>query len=326
MACGDQQERHLTVPADAAAERADKLLAALCPELSRSRWQKLFQEGRVWIEDRVLAQKDRLYPGDSVQFTLPAPAPLELQPVAMDLEVLHEDADILVLNKAPGVVVHPGAGTRDDTLVHGLLHHCAGRLAGIGGVERPGIVHRLDKETSGVMVVALSERAFQSLAAQFAERVVKKHYTALVAGVPDPPAGVVEAPIGRHPTHRTRMTCRDDGRPARTDYRVAEAYGAAASRMELRIHTGRTHQIRVHMQRLGHPLLGDALYGFRSARLPTPPGCAALDIPRVMLHAARLQIRHPADATARVFEAPPPADFRTLAAELQARYTVGNSH
>jgi 23S rRNA pseudouridine1911/1915/1917 synthase len=326
MRVPDPVELQLTVPPEARAGRADKLLAALHPELSRSRWQKLFQEGRVWTEDRILSQKDKLYPGDMVQYTLPPPEPLDLRPVAMDLDVLYQDADILVLNKAAGLVVHPGAGTAEDTLVHGLLHHCAGRLPGIGGAERPGIVHRLDKETSGVMVVALTDRALASLAAQFAEREVKKHYIALVAGSPAPAEGLVDAAIGRHPTHRTRMACRADGRPARTAYRVEERFGGAAARVALRIHTGRTHQIRVHMQQLGHPLLGDRLYGFRETLLPAPSGCDPLAIPRVMLHAARLEIRHPADRRTLAFEAPAPGDIAGVIAALRARYTDGNSH
>ena len=306
MSPGDEQQ--LTVPEGTRAGRADKLLASLYPELSRSRWQKLFQAGRVWQEDRVLSQKNRLQAGDVVEFSLPPVEPLELCPVDMDLSVLFEDEHLLVIDKAPGVVVHPCAGTGEDTLVHGILHHCRGALPGIGGKERPGIVHRLDKETSGVILVAKSEAAFQGMAEQFAGRDIRKYYTALVRGVPDPAEGRVDQPIGRHPVHRVRMACREDGRPAMTDYRVDREWGRAAL-LDIRIHTGRTHQIRVHMKAIGHPLLGDVTYGYRhQAGLP--------EVPRVMLHARRLEFTHPVDGRELCIEAPLPADFEKVLAEL----------
>lgn len=315
-----EEELLITVPEQLRAGRADKMLAQLHPGLSRSRWQKLFQGGRVWMDDRVLRQKDKLRAGDSVQVSLPPIEPLELRPVAMELAILFEDADLLVLDKDAGRVVHPGAGTGDDTLVHGLLHHCAGSLSGIGGTGRPGIVHRLDKETSGVMVVAKSEAAFQSLAAQFAEREVRKVYTALVAGVPNPSSGMIDQPIGRHPVHRTRMTCRPGGRPASTDYAVEVAFAAAASCVRLRIHTGRTHQIRVHLKHLGHPILGDPLYGYRDSLLPAVPGAAAIALPRVMLHATQLEFSHPLSGKAMAFTAPFPDDFADAQRQLRQRY------
>ncbi|MEX0327040.1 MAG: pseudouridine synthase, partial [Puniceicoccaceae bacterium] len=167
---GGEEELQLTVPGDARSDRADKMLARLYPTFSRSRWQKLFQDGRVWQDERVLSQKTRLRAGDVVDVSIPPMEPLELRPVEMDLTVVHEDTDLLVIDKEPGRVVHPGAGTGEDTLVHGILHHCRGQLSGIGGKERPGIVHRLDKETSGLLLVAKSDAAFQSLAEQFASR------------------------------------------------------------------------------------------------------------------------------------------------------------
>ncbi|MFO7726144.1 MAG: RluA family pseudouridine synthase [Oceanipulchritudo sp.] len=303
-----EEEIQLTVPGGWRSDRADKVLAALHSRLSRSRWQKLLKEGRVWLDDRVLGQTDRLRSGDTVQITLPAPVPLDLHPVPMDLEILHEDEDLLVLNKAPGRVVHPGAGTGGDTLVHGLLDHCRGALTGIGGAERPGIVHRLDKETSGALVVAKREEAFRSLAEQFAARKVKKYYTALAVGVPDPASGRIENPVGRHPVHRTRMTCRADGREARTDYQVEASYAGVACRVGLRLHTGRTHQIRVHLKEIGHSLLGDRMYGYREGRL----GGLAIPVPRVMLHAARIEFIHPARGGFLSVEAPFPEDFREV--------------
>jgi len=226
----------------------------------------------------------------------------------MPLDILYEDTSILVLNKQAGRVVHPGAGTGEDTLVHGILYHCRGSLSGIGGVERPGIVHRLDKETSGVLIVAKTDGAFQSLAEQFSERSIQKFYTALVRGVPDPARGAVDEPIGRHPVHRTRMSCRPDGRPSRTDYEVARQW-RIASQLDLRIHTGRTHQIRVHMKHLGHPLLGDSLYGYRQRDCP-------VDVPRIMLHARRLVFQHPETGKQMVVEAPVPADFQDVISRL----------
>jgi 23S rRNA pseudouridine1911/1915/1917 synthase len=311
----DPVEEQVLVPEGTRSERADKLLARIYPDLSRSRWQKLFADGLVWTDDRTLSQTDKLRAGDLVQFTLPPPVPLDLNPVPMPLSILFEDADLLVIDKPAGLVVHPGAGTGEDTLVHGLLHHCRGSLSGIGGSERPGIVHRLDKETSGLLVVAKSDRAHQALSRQFAERVVKKHYTALVMGVPEPQAGIIEQPIGRHPTQRTRMTCRPDGRPARTDYRVLRSWGSAASHINLRIHTGRTHQIRVHMKEQGHPLLGDQLYGFKPARLNADCG-REIHVPRVMLHAQVLEFIHPVTEAALRMEAPLPEDFTALMAAM----------
>jgi 23S rRNA pseudouridine1911/1915/1917 synthase len=224
----------------------------------------------------------------------------------MDLDILHEDEDLLVLNKSAGRVVHPGAGTGEDTLVHGILHHCQGRLSGIGGKERPGIVHRLDKETSGLLLVAKSDTAFQSLAEQFASRTIRKFYTALVRGIPDPVEGSIEEPIGRHPVHRLRMTVRAEGRDARTDFQVIRQW-ELASMVRLRIHTGRTHQIRVHMKHLDHPVLGDKLYGYK------PPAKTGFpEVPRVMLHAARLEFGHPVSGQPFKMEVPLPEDFSAV--------------
>lgn len=308
MSATQDVEKQLTVPQGTRSDRADKMLAGLYPEMSRARWQKLFQQGRVWMDDRALSQKSRLRAGDVVDFSIPALRPLELGPVEMPLSILFEDEHMVVLDKAAGVVVHPGAGTGDDTLVHGLLFHCRGELSGIGGVERPGIVHRLDKETSGVLLVAKTDTAFQSLSEQFASRSIDKFYTALVCGVPVVREGTVDEPVGRHPVHRVRMACRPDGRHARTDYRVAEAWSSAA-RVDLQIHTGRTHQIRVHMKHIGHPLLGDVLYGYKQ-------GSALPEVPRVMLHARRVVFHHPVNDEPVEIEAPLPADFQQVMAAL----------
>lgn len=322
MEDGDGSELQLTVPDTVRPGRADKILAILYPDLSRSRWQRLFGDGRVWMDDRALCQKDKIRPGDSVQFSIPPDRPMDLQPVDMNLSIHFEDADLLVLEKEPGVVVHPGSGTGGDTLVHGLLHHCKGSLGGIGGTERPGIVHRLDKETSGLLVVAKSEAAFRELSRQFAEREVGKGYTALVTGVPDPPDGMVDQPIARHPVHRTRMACRAGGRTARTDYRLVEAFGREAALLSLRIHTGRTHQIRVHMKHIGHPLAGDGLYGYKAGSLKT--GGRPVPVPRVLLHATRLAFKHPVTGRPMGFESPLPPDFSSVLDLLRQSGPPGN--
>lgn len=308
-------EREILIPEGTPRGRADKVLAEFVPELSRTRWQKVFQAGLVWLDDRCLRQKDALRAGDWVQFQLPERRSGQLRKVAMPLDIVWEEDSFLVLNKAAGCVVHPGAGTGDDTLVHGLLFHCPDSFAAVGGQERPGIVHRLDKETSGLMVIAKTEKAYQSLSNQFAERLVEKRYRALVQGCPDPPEGTIEQPIARHPVQRTRMCCRGNGRPARSDYRVERAFGEA-SLVEVRIHTGRTHQIRVHMQFLGHSLIGDSLYGFKPRLgLLSPMGAA---MPRVMLHAAELGFAHPETGEALHFRSPLPDDFEQLMTLLAA--------
>jgi len=306
-------ELSITIPEDTRSGRADKLLAALVPDLSRSRWQKLLARGLVWKDECAVSQADRLRPGDSLEYRLPAPEPLDLTPVDMQLDILYEDDDLLVLNKAPGVVVHPGAGTGKETLVHGLLHHCRGSLSGIGGVERPGIVHRLDRETSGVLVVAKSDSAHKGLARQFAERTTRKRYLSLLAGTPAVSSGRIEKAIGRHPVYRTRMACSETGRPARSEYRLVQRWGERVSLVEVAIHTGRTHQIRVHMQSLGLPLLGDPLYGFKEKAFVEATG---VRVPRVMLHAACLTFHHPADHRELSFEAPLAEDFRAVMREL----------
>lgn len=285
-------------------QRADKALAALIADTSRSQLQKCFGAGRVWRDDAALAQKTPVRAGDVLTVEVAPPVPLELRPVAMPLKILYEDADLLALDKASGQVIHPGAGTGEDTLVHGLLHHCGDSLKGIGGVERPGIVHRLDKETSGVLVVAKTEAAFQGLAQAFAERSLAKYYTALVVGQPAEAHRHIDAPIGRHPTHRTRMCVSERGRSAQTEWWVQQRWatgGIGCALLRVRIHTGRTHQIRVHAAHCGHALCGDSLYGFRAR-----PGLP--DFPRVMLHAARLELEHPVLGTPLVLEAPLPDD------------------
>ncbi|MDP0501419.1 MAG: RluA family pseudouridine synthase [Verrucomicrobiota bacterium JB022] len=304
------QEFSFQVDAKLHRERADKAVTARAEGLSRSAVQKLFAAGLVWREDAALSQKDKVLEGDWITYTVPPPRPLELRPVDIPLDVIYEDAECLAIHKPAGMVVHPGAGTGEDTLVHALLHHCRGQLSGIGGVERPGIVHRLDRETSGVIIMAKTDRAHQALSRQFAERQTDKRYLALVQGVPRDTAGKIDAPIGRHPVHRQKMAIVDHGRYALTDYFVEEAFGEVAARVRFHIHTGRTHQIRVHAQHLGYPLAGDPMYGFRA-------NAFAIEVPRVMLHAAELRIAHPTTGEPLVLQAPLPADFEALQGALR---------
>ncbi len=256
--------------------------------------------------------------GDVIEFSLPQAAPSELAPAAIPLSILYEDEHLVAVDKPAGMVVHPGAGTGGDTLVHALLAHCRGGLSGVGGVERPGIVHRLDKETSGVVVAAKTDAAHRALAAQFAGRTVRKEYLALVAGAPDLAAGEIRRPIGRHPRQRHRMAVVPGGRPAHTDWALEERFGPAAALLRCLLHTGRTHQIRVHLRAIGHPLLGDAAYGWKAAPgLPRPP--------RVMLHAERLELDHPADGRRLALRAPAPADYREMIAALRRAQTPSAS-
>lgn len=293
-------------------ERADKVLARSFPELSRAAIQRAFDAGLVRRNDVVLAKNAKVSDGDELEFTQPEVEPLALTPVSLPLEILFEDEHLVAINKQSGLVVHPGAGTRDATLVHALLAHCRGELSGIGGVERPGIVHRLDRETSGIIVVAKNDVAHRGLAEQFAERAIEKEYLALVAGVPELLSGVIREPIGRHPVHRHKMAVvPEKGKPARTDWEVVEKFGTVCTLVRCQIHTGRTHQIRVHMAFARHPLLGDATYGYRpDPRLPMEP-------PRIMLHAARLRFRHPVTDEELNLEAPLPPDLRDFIEALR---------
>lgn len=303
---------HLAVPADQPPTRVDKLLAELHPEITRTRFQKLLDDGRVTRAGETLRRNTPVEAGDELIVEVPPTAVLEVRPVAIALDILYEDKDLVAVNKPAGMVVHPGAGTEEDTLVHALLHHCKGQLSGIGGVERPGIVHRLDKETSGVIVVAKTDRAHQGLAAAFAERTVSKSYLALVNGHPRLLSGTVDEPIGRDPKLRLRMTIRPEGRAARTDWELVEKAGPKAALVRLDLHTGRTHQIRVHMSHLGHPLVGDTLYaGRRQGLVPVAPG------ERFYLHAERLELAHPVTGKPLTLQAPLPTDFRAKMAGLQ---------
>jgi 23S rRNA pseudouridine1911/1915/1917 synthase len=289
------------------AERLDAYLRGKFPAVSRGAIQRLIDEGQIRVDGRAVKPTHTPRAGERVEVTWPDPRPAVAQPEEMALEVLFEDDSLLVLNKPPGLVVHPAAGHEDHTLVNALLHHCAGHLSGIGGVARPGIVHRLDKETSGCLVVAKNDETHIALSAQFAGRQIEKTYHAIVCGVMERDEGEIHAAIARHPSHRKRMAVDDDrGRPAWTSYRVLERL-RGATLVEAALHTGRTHQIRVHFQFLGFPVVGDATYGSRqNQRLEELTGYKAA---RQMLHAWRLAFVHPRTGRRMAFEAPEPADF-----------------
>jgi len=299
-----------TVPDGIRRERADKLLAHAFPEHSRSAFQRALEAGLVAVDGKVIAQDVEVKAGQVVTFSFPESTPMELKPVDIPLDVIFEDKHLIVLNKAAGMVVHPGVGTGEDTMVHALLAHCAGELSGVGGVERPGIVHRLDKETTGLLVVAKNDAAHRALADQFASRTLKKEYVALISGVPKKDSGTVDSAISRHPVHRHRMTTGEGGRPSKTDWLVEKKFGALAALVRCRIHTGRTHQIRVHLKSIGHPLLGDSTYGWKQN--PAMPG-----VTRVMLHAEHLVFTHPVSGKEMDLTAPLPRDFKQLLTALR---------
>lgn len=296
----------LVVPAGLPPDcRLDRFLAENAAGLSRSRVQSLVADGRVAVNG-IFVTKPRhaLKSGDTILWTVPAPRPAENIAQDIPLEILHEDAHLVVLVKPSGLVVHPAAGNPDGTLVNALLHHF-GKLSTIGGEERPGIVHRLDKETSGLMVVARDDATHQSLSAQFAGREVKKIYLAVVHGVPEPPARKIRTWMGRHPVNRQKRAVLPEGqgKPAATDYQLLHVEQAAphpTSLVRCDLHTGRTHQIRVHLHHCGHPIVGDPLYG-NPRRQPKAE--------RLLLHAYFLGFRHPAEDRPMAFTAPPPADF-----------------
>jgi 23S rRNA pseudouridine1911/1915/1917 synthase len=315
----DEGPRRLVVDEAGAGARLDAWLARAVPTLSRARIQSLIEEGHIDLEGGRARASSRLRPGQAITVTVPAPRAADPQPEPIALEVVHEDDDLIVVDKPAGLVVHPGAGSPGGTLVNALLHH-AKSLSGVGGVLRPGIVHRLDKGTSGLLVVAKNDAAHRSLITQFSGRTVEKEYLALVLGVPRAKEGTVDAAIGRDPHDRKRMSIRASrGREARSTWRVVETFDGAAL-LRVRIHTGRTHQIRVHLSSLGHPVAGDATYG--GTRTPSSRSAAARSalagLGRPALHAARLSFVHPGSGGPMAFESPLPRDLATLLDQLRA--------
>ena len=295
----DSKPIEFVVPENVVKLRLDQFLATRLPQYSRSRIQQLIRSGFVRLNGAATRPRQIVRRSDKISFREPPLEKIDVRPEPIPLDVLFEDEDIIVINKPAGLTVHPGAGQREHTLVNALLSHCA-TLSGIGGKERPGIVHRLDKETSGCLVVAKNDIAHRELSKQFAARTVEKIYLALVTGKLRQAAGVIEEKIGRHPVHRQRMRVTSlRGRTAKTEYRVIRL-SEQASLIECRLHSGRTHQVRVHLHHLGHAVLGDKVYALRVAK----------NFPRQMLHAWKLGFHHPRSGERKLFEAPLPADFK----------------
>lgn len=307
---------------EAAGRRTDRFLAEASGTLSRSRVKALMLDGRVLRDGHVLRDPaEPVQPGAAYELHPPAPVAATPEPQPIPFPILHEDADLIVLDKPAGLVVHPAPGNEEGTLVNALLAHCGDALPGIGGERRPGIVHRLDKDTSGVMVVAKTEQALAALSAAFAARDLDRAYLALAWGLPAPPEGTIEGAIGRDPRDRKRMAVvARGGKEALTSYRTLRVWAGAVALLECRLATGRTHQIRVHLAGRGHPVVGDPVYLRRvpatASALAEPARRALLDFPRQALHAARLGFRHPRTGLALRFETPPPPDMQALLAGL----------
>jgi 23S rRNA pseudouridine1911/1915/1917 synthase len=313
--------RHLvTIEDSAAGERLDRALTAALPDLTRSRVKALIESRRVALADGTTVEEPsrKVKKGEQFVVDIPAPEPAEPKAQALDLDILYEDIDLLVLNKPAGLVVHPAPGNPDHTLVNALIAHCGDSLSGIGGVRRPGIVHRLDKDTSGVMVVAKNDNTHHALSKLFAAHDLTRIYKVLVWGGPKMKSGTVEGPIDRHPVDRKRMAMRrSGGRHSITEWWLEERFGPAltpiASLMGAKLHTGRTHQVRVHMSHIGLPVVGDPLYG----RKRNGPGPEALKLfKRQALHAAVLEFIHPRTKETLSFATELPQDMKKLVAEL----------
>jgi 23S rRNA pseudouridine1911/1915/1917 synthase len=317
VAMDDRAPIRLTVPPDAAGLRLDRFVAGSGHGWSRSQAARWIEAGRVIRNGRPAKPSQLLAPGDAVEVTPPEAEPSELRPEAIPLDVLFEDRHMIVVNKPPGLVIHPAAGNPDGTLVNALLAHCKD-LSGVGGVERPGIVHRLDKDTSGVLVAAKHDAAHRALSLAFRWRTTDKRYLAVAYGVPNDTEGVVDAPIARHPSERKRMAVVRGGRNARTLWWARERLAGAAL-IECRPVTGRTHQIRVHLAHIGHAVVGDPVYAGRQWRTIDDVALSHLcrDFPRQALHAWKLTITHPVSGEAMTFEAPLPVDMTALIGALR---------
>ncbi len=294
--------------ADISGERLDAFLARCAAGLTRSAAQKLIEEGQVQLNGHPGKKNDKLKPGDLVTYTIPAPREVDIRPREIPLEIVYEDEDVLVINKPKGLVVHPAAGHQDDTLVNGLLYAMEGQLSGINGELRPGIVHRIDKDTSGLLAVAKNDLSHTVLASQLKDHSMARTYEAIVCGSFRDDSGTVDAPIGRHPTDRKRMcvTARNS-KEAVTHWEVVKRY-RGYTHVRCRLETGRTHQIRVHMAHIGHPILGDTVYGHKNKELGQESQC---------LHAGILCFSHPRDGRPIIVHAPLPAYFTQVIEKLE---------
>ena len=301
----------LTVERQLAGLRVDRFVASQVQDLSRTAVQRLIVAGEVRLNGRRGTPSTRVQAGDKVRVRIPPPEAVDLVAEAVPLDIVYEDGDLVVVNKPAGVVVHPGVGHTQGTLVNAILAHCPD-LSGVGGELRPGIVHRLDRDTSGLIVIAKHERALRDLQRQFKQRLVRKHYTALVCGFLRQASGIVEAPIGRHRIHRKRMAVRGDGKPARTRWQILQRLrddrGRHFTLVDVQLLTGRTHQIRVHMAWMGYPLAGDPVYGTKAT---------ASFAPRQFLHARELSFDHPVSGERLHFQADLPEDLNSVLAHLR---------
>lgn len=318
MSSGERLER-LEVSEAEVGERLDRVLGRRLADLSRSRLKALVLEGKVTRAGQLLTEPGwRVKPGPPIEVRVPPPVEARPRPEATPLDILFEDEHLLVIVKPAGQVVHPAPGHGEGTLVNALLAHCGASLSGIGGVKRPGIVHRLDRDVSGVLVVAKHDRAHQGLAAQFTVHSIERVYEAVVLGVPAAASGRIDRPIGRDPRDRLKMAVVEGGKRAVTRWRLVEAAGLAGARLECALETGRTHQIRVHLSSIGHPILGDRLYGPRlPAWLPPAARSRIARLDRLALHARELGFTHPVSGARLRFTAPVPALFGELLALLR---------
>ncbi|WP_310001619.1 RluA family pseudouridine synthase [Caulobacter segnis] len=311
------------LPPDLVGQRLDKALAALLPDLSRARLQALIAGGRLSMDGQPVADASRKARAGTYALLVPPPIPADPEPEAIPLVVLYEDEHLIVVDKAAGMAAHPAPGSLTGTLVNALLHHCGDSLSGVGGVARPGIVHRLDKDTSGVMVAAKSDAAHKGLSALFSTHDIDRLYIALTRGAPSPPSGTITTRLGRSPGDRKKMAVlRSGGREAITHYRVEAAFGPRdkplAARVACRLETGRTHQIRVHMASKGSPCLGDPVYGAGQPATAVREAIQAAGLKRQALHAAVLGFVHPITGETLRFETPLPSEMAALQKALEA--------
>ena len=298
----------MTLFADISGERLDAFLARCVSDLSRSGAQRLIEDGQVTRNGKPGKKNDKLNIGDEIRYTIPEPREVDIKPTQMDLNIVYEDEDVLVINKPKGLVVHPAAGHQDDTLVNGLLHAMGDDLSGINGELRPGIVHRIDKDTSGLLAVAKNDRAHIFLASQLKDHTMARTYEAIVCGSFREDSGTVDAPIGRHPSDRKKMTVTArNSKDAVTHWEVVKRY-RGYTHIRCRLETGRTHQIRVHMAHIGHPILGDMVYGHKKPELGQDSQC---------LHAGILCFRHPKDGRPVIVQAQLPEYFTAVLEKLE---------
>lgn len=322
----DLAENRFEVSHDQAGQRLDKVLSRLVPDLSRSRLQVLLADNAILLDGKSgVSANFRVKGGEIIDVTMPDIRSDILEPQDIPLDIVYEDDDLLVINKPAGLVVHPGAGNADHTLVNALLFHCGESLSGIGGVKRPGIVHRLDKDTTGLMLVAKNDHAHQHLSEQLQTRTLSRTYWAFTVGKPMPMTGVIDQPIDRHRANRLKMAVLGSGRSARTHFRVLDSYGEKIALVECELETGRTHQIRVHMAHIRCPLIGDPLYGPPPTALNAALGKAGellplkdkiKAFPRQALHAKAIRFVHPVTEEEMAFDTPLPDDLQMLADDL----------